>query len=148
MAFVALGYFAHSCFNEPRWLSTGLNSRLPADKKLDGCNAIRLILLAARISRSWVSPQPPHVQVRSDNFNSLFTFPQLHSLLDGSNRPILSTVLPYHLALYSSIETNCVQAASLIAWANLSFCVIPETFSVSNATAWFSRISLVDNLCW
>ena len=70
----------------------------------------------------------------------------LHVLLDGSNIPILKTVLPNHSALYSNIRTKLPHAKSLIACASLWFLITPWTFNVSSATAWFSLISLIETL--
>lgn len=104
------------------------------------------MLLAARTSRSCVRPHS-QVQTRSLSLSDRLILPQVQSLLDGSNRPILMTVLPYQDALYSSCRTNSDQLASEIARASRRFFTNPATFRSSIATAWFSRITLEDSLC-
>jgi hypothetical protein len=62
----------------------------------------------------------------------------------GSNRPILWNARPYNRALYSNIATNPDQPAS---WTDLAMRVraSPLTARFSTATAWFSRISVVNS---
>ena len=73
--------------------------------------------------------------------------PQVHSFDDGSKRPITSTVLPYHAALYSNCLRNSPHPTSETERARRRFCFNPSTFKSSSAIAWFSRISLEDVLC-
>ena len=91
-------------------------------------------------------PQLWHVHTRSERLKVRLMTPQVHSLLDGSNRPILITVLPHQRALYSNCRTNSDHPASEIDRASRRFFTIPSTDKSSSATAWFSRISHVDNL--
>src|ERR1700744_4402213 len=105
------------------------------------------MLFAARTSRSCRTPQLEHVQIRSERPRERLMTPQLHSLLDGSKRPILMTVLPCHAALYSICRTNSYHEASAIDLDSLRFRCIPDTFKSSSATAWFSRMMRVESLC-
>src|SRR6266567_9514607 len=103
---------------------------------------------AALTSRSCQTPHAGHVHSRTSRSSSASTKPQArHVLEDGYHLSILTSVRPYHAALYSSWRTNCDQPTSAMAFANLWFFSMFLTASVSRQITWFSHMSLVDVCC-
>ena len=90
------------------------------------------ILQAAFGSRSMTAPQCGHTHTRSLSLSSLYMPPQwLHIFELGKNLPILTTVLPYHAALYSIIPISLPSAWSCKAAARLWFFCMPFMLRVS-----------------
>ena len=106
-----------------------------------------LMLRAAFTSRSCVALHSGHVHCRTANSSLSSVYPQQEQrLLDGNQRSIATTVLPYQPALYSSCRTSSPQFASLIALARVGFLTMFLTARFSTQIVWFSRISAVVNL--
>jgi len=106
-----------------------------------------LMFRAAFTSRScvvWHFGQV-HCRVAKSNWSSVYP-QQEQRLLDGYQRSIATTVLPYQSALYSSCRTSSPQFASLIDFANVGFLTMFLTARFSTQIVWFSRISVVVNL--
>ena len=106
-----------------------------------------LMLRAAFTSRSCVILHSGQVHCRVAKSSLSNVDPQQEQrLLDGYQRSIATTVLPYQPALYSSCQTNSPQFASLIAFASVGFLTLFLTAKFSTPITWFSRISAVVNL--
>lgn len=76
------------------------------------------MLQAALKSRSWCVPHLGQIQLRSFNFNPLYTWPHLPQVFElGAKRPVLMRFTPYQLHLYSSSVRNIPKDASPTACA-------------------------------
>src|SRR5437879_4083449 len=107
------------------------------------------MLYAALMSRSWQTPQPGQTHSRTSRVRMSRLYPQaLHVLLVASHRSMMTTVRPYHAALYSSCRRISPHPTSLMALARQWFLSMPATCKSSRQITWFSRISLVVTLCW
>ena len=103
-----------------------------------------LMLQAALKSRSWCVPHLGQVQLRSLNFNPLYTWPHLPQVFElGAKRPVLMRFTPYQLHLYSSSVRNIPKDASPTACAKWWFRCIPFTFksSMQMVRTWLSCVS-------
>src|SRR6266705_2539937 len=106
------------------------------------------MFFAALLSRSWTTPHAGHTHERTSSGKESSICPQSKQRLEeGYHLSILTTVRPYHAALYSSCLTNSDQPTSLIAFAKLWFLTICLTCKLSTHTTWFSRMMRVESLC-
>lgn len=106
-----------------------------------------LMFRAALISRSCAVLHSGHVHCRVAKSSLSNVYPQQeHLLLDGYQRSIATTVLPYQPALYSSCRTSSPQFASLMDLARVGLRTIFLTAKFSTQITWFSRISAVVSL--
>src|SRR2546421_8395378 len=106
------------------------------------------MFLAALISRSCWTPHSGQVQKRISSGKESRTCPQSKQRFEeGYHLSILTKVLPYHCALYSSCLTNSDHPTSEIALAREWFWTMFLTCKPSTHTIWFSRMILVESFC-
>src|ERR1700682_3118118 len=104
---------------------------------------------AAFLSRSCRTPQAGQTHSLTSSVRASSRYPQAEQVLeDGYQRSILTSVRPYHRALYSNWRTKPPHPTSLMAFASEWFLTMPLLLRVSRQITWFSRISLVDTCCW
>src|SRR2546430_14475121 len=90
------------------------------------------MFFAALLSRSWTTPHAGHTHERTSSGKESSICPQSKQRLEeGYHLSILTTVRPYHAALYSSCLTNSDQPTSLMAFAKEWFLTIFLTCRLS-----------------
>src|SRR6266849_4584240 len=88
---------------------------LTASPQADTASPAAHTFFAALMSRSWKVLHSGHSQNRSSRERESSTCPQeRHRLEDGYHWSILTRVLPYRAALYSSCRVNSLHPTSLI----------------------------------
>ena len=93
--------------------------------------------------------QSGHFHSLSFSVSSELWYLQTWQILDdGSNLPTIRMVFPDYSDLYSNFVTKLLHTASPIDRAKWWFLLMPLTFRVSTAIAWFSLTGLKESLCW